>query len=445
MAPGIVEEDMNFNLRKYNVSYNTGFMLESPLTSLPHYFEPWNHLAASVPSRLKTKTLRDAVHELPQLDHRQLVGHRQLRLAHLQLSYITSGYVWQDGDHGVPQLPKNLAVPLYKISQELGIQPILSTADLGLANWKLTHSDRPRDFENLECICHPPGDSEGDWFCIVTFMVEFNFSNCLKPMAHIIETLDTYETARDDSLNMDTTEDQVTRYLDELTDAIATMKAAFVKMHDNLQANTFFNVLRPFLMGWGGKGNPLPDGLIYEGVSEQPLKFLGSSEAQSGTLQLLDGFLGVQHTEDKRETLLHMRSYMLPGHRAIIEDVERRETTLRNFVLSSRNKSLHSAYNRCLSAVVNFRSYHLQIVTKYIVAASRHGVSGQHDNDDLKGTGGTNLIPFLKGLRSDTEDAATVPHDKKTKFSIKREVIIAAFVITGVITAINLSWVRSMI
>ena len=39
--------------------------------------------------------------QLDQLDASVLDGHRELRLAHLQLSLIASGYVWQDGDKGV--------------------------------------------------------------------------------------------------------------------------------------------------------------------------------------------------------------------------------------------------------------------------------------------------------------------------------------------------------
>lgn len=35
---------------------------------------------------------------MPLLDHQRLQGHRQKRLAHLQLTIIASGYVWQHGD-----------------------------------------------------------------------------------------------------------------------------------------------------------------------------------------------------------------------------------------------------------------------------------------------------------------------------------------------------------
>ncbi|CAL1540903.1 unnamed protein product, partial [Lymnaea stagnalis] len=127
----------SFDLQKYHISYNTGFMLEDPLTSLPPYFDQWHVLASSVPKLLIEKKVREAVSKLPVLDHEKLASYRQLRLAHLQLSYITAAYVWQNGDKDPPQvLPKSLAVPLYEISRKLGLQPVLCHTDLALANWK---------------------------------------------------------------------------------------------------------------------------------------------------------------------------------------------------------------------------------------------------------------------------------------------------------------------
>ncbi|GFR57997.1 indoleamine 2,3-dioxygenase 2 [Elysia marginata] len=95
----------------------------------------WNKLARDMPRLIKEKKMRDAVHKLEELNPSLLEGKKQLKLAHLQLSLITSGYVWQDGDAGVPKyLPRNLAVPFYTISNRLGLQPILTHATLVMAN-----------------------------------------------------------------------------------------------------------------------------------------------------------------------------------------------------------------------------------------------------------------------------------------------------------------------
>jgi hypothetical protein len=41
---------------------------------------------------------------MPKLDWRRLTGHRQKRLAHLQLAIIAAGYVWQNGDKGASKV-----------------------------------------------------------------------------------------------------------------------------------------------------------------------------------------------------------------------------------------------------------------------------------------------------------------------------------------------------
>lgn len=50
------------------------------------------------------KQLREAVQKLELLDYKKLQGYRELRLAHVQLSFISNGYIWQDGDSGVTKV-----------------------------------------------------------------------------------------------------------------------------------------------------------------------------------------------------------------------------------------------------------------------------------------------------------------------------------------------------
>lgn len=42
----------------------------------------------------------------------------------------------------------------------------------------------------------------------------------------------------------------------------------------------------------------MPEGLIYEGVSEKPLHLSGGSAAQSTTYHAFDELLGIQHRPD---------------------------------------------------------------------------------------------------------------------------------------------------
>lgn len=54
---------------------------------------------------------------------------------------------------------------------------------------------------------------------------------------------------------------------------------------------------RVFLLSW--KDNPaMPDGLIYEGVSAEPMAYSGGSAAQSTVLHAFDELLGIRHSEE---------------------------------------------------------------------------------------------------------------------------------------------------
>lgn len=50
------------------------------------------------------------------------------------------------------------------------------------------------------------------------------------------------------------------------------------------------------MSGW--KNNPaLPKGLIYEGVSTEPVQLYGETGAQSSILHSFDATLGIQHED----------------------------------------------------------------------------------------------------------------------------------------------------
>jgi indoleamine 2,3-dioxygenase len=113
----------------------------------------------------------------------------------------------------------------------------------------------------------------------------------------------------------------------------------------------------------------------------------------------------------------------MPGpHRRFLEDLSAR-SNVRPFVLDSSVQSLKDAYNAAVKELKGFRDTHIQMVTRYIVMASRKPnpveqakgrinlatASSQTEetgaNTKLAGTGGTDLIPFLKKTRDTVQDA----------------------------------------
>lgn len=382
------------NLKDYGISATIGFLLDKPLEQLPEYFEEWNSLAKEAPKlSSQDKNLREKVKKLPLLDHERLTTYRELRLAHLTLSAIATGYIWQEGDQGVPKvLPRALAVPWCGVSKRLGLQPVLGHPTFCLANVKIKDPNRPVDLKNLSCVYHVvPGGRQTEWFIIVTAMIEYKFAPAI---THIVKAI----SAADNN--------DVIGYQNSMAgikSVLITLKETFSRMHDELDADVFYNVLRPYLNGWGGNGSALPEGLIYEGVSEKPQKMIGGSAAQSSTMQLMDAALGVKHDQEIEEFLNKMRSYMPPKHAEFIELISR-ETNLRQYAQTSED--VKHSYNEAVQSLIDFRSYHIQIVTKYIIITSNNeSRSRDFESVSKKGTGGSSLVPFLKSIRDATNRA----------------------------------------
>lgn len=97
---------------------------------------------------------------------------------------------------------------------------------------------------------------------------------------------------------------------------------------------------------------------------------------------------------------------MPPAHQSFLLSLKAKPS-VREFVLSKGNATLQKIYNECLEAMVSLRNYHLQIVAKYImIPASRQSKversSEEASESESKGTGGTNIMDFLKTVRVKT-------------------------------------------
>lgn len=113
--------------------------------------------------------------------------------------------------------------------------------------------------------------------------------------------------------------------------------------------------------------------------------------------------------------LRRMQNYMLPSHRKLMETVASRPS-LRSLVLSRSDRSLCQAYNSCVSALVALRSYHLNVVAKYItVPGHRAQAAGCPFRGACvalgdRGTGGSSPMTLLKSVRDSTRKALIPQH-----------------------------------
>lgn len=123
----------------------------------------------------------------------------------------------------------------------------------------------------------------------------------------------------------------------------------------------------------------------------------------------------------------NMRNYMPGPHRRFLE-MMLRTSNVRTYVLSHKpGSALRDAYNMAVMSLGGFRDKHVRMVTRYIIMAARTPppnqvssrtnlatttstiVDNSHEklNAGVRGTGGTDLIPFLKQTRDTTKATAS--------------------------------------
>ncbi|XP_007933258.1 indoleamine 2,3-dioxygenase 2 [Orycteropus afer afer] len=387
------------SLGRFHISEDYGFLLPNPLKELPDHYKPWMEIANKLPYLIESHQLRALVNKMPLLNCHFLKGYREQRLAHLVLSFITMGYVWQEGETQPEQvLPRNLALPFVEISRKLGLPPILVHSDLVLTNWTKWNPEGPLEIRNLDIILSFPGGESLRGFILVTVLVEKAAVPGIKALVEAVNAI------------LQLSQDSLLEALQQLRLSIQDITRVLEQMHDYVDPDIFYAVIRIFLSGW--KDNPaMPMGLIYEGVSKEPLKYSGGSAAQSTVLHAFDEFLGICHSKESADFLHRMRDYMPPSHKAFIEEM-RSAPSLRKYILSSGNGQLLAAYNQCMEALAELRSYHITMVTKYLITAAAKAkvrrqthLPGPPKALEERGTGGTAVLSFLKSVRDKTVES----------------------------------------
>ncbi|XP_074494578.1 indoleamine 2,3-dioxygenase 1 [Sebastes fasciatus] len=408
MAAAEPDSKPSFSLDSYHVSEELGFVLPDPLEELPPYYQPWMDIALRVPELVHSHELRLHINKMPLLSSHLLQKHRELQLAHLALSMMTMGYTWQEGENDtVEMLPHNLAVPYWEVSQRLGLPPILTHSDAVLANWRKKDPEGPFDMENLELLFSLPGGDSVKGFFLVTLLVELAAVPALRNIPVVINGVRRGDT------------ETVARALEDISQSIQDMIDALKLMQVYVEPSVFYGIMRIYLSGW--KDNPcMPNGLVYEGVQAEPMEYSGGSAAQSCLLHCFDELLGVKHEAKSGAFLTRMRNYMLPAHKQLIQDISL-QPSLKSFVKQQQQASerLNQAYQHCVTKLVALRSYHINVVSRFITVPAARARQLRNQSQVLeaevisrapaaleeRGTGGSGIMTFLKTVRDQTKDA----------------------------------------
>lgn len=369
---------------QYDVSPERGFLpAEDPLTELPPEFSEWDRLGAELPYLVLTSRVRSTLASFETPDMSVLTTKGELERAMQIICALSMAYIWTE-EPAIDRLPAALAVPWAAIAKRLGRPPMITHSSVVLNNWRRIDPNDGINAENLACIQHFMGGMDEQWFFTATVALEAIGAPALLPLAE----------AKDAAANGDV--GRVTELLGTVQQVFAEVNAALLRIYEKCEPFIFYNRIRPFLTGWDQTG------LLFEGVSETPLKLHGGSAAQSSLIQAYDAALGIEHLHPETQPFLTlMRDYMPPDHCRFVEDLAKGQSVYA-FVQAHKEQSpqLVKVFNQCIDELDEFRRAHMEVAVRYVL---RQGKSG---NDGL-GTGGTSFVPFLSEARKETRAKRT--------------------------------------
>ena len=348
-------------------------------------------IAKSLPKLLLTGAIHDAIDDLNTnaLSVNTLIKNsnsREIKLAMSYLSFIAHAYIW-GGAKPKSVLPEAIAKPWVQLADHLGRPPILSYASYCLDNWYRINPKKEISLENVALINNFLGGVDEDWFVTIHVCIE-NAANDAIEAAQNISKISKYEPVL------------LSKNLRKIAKAMKEVNSIFARMPERCDPYVYYHRVRPFI--FGTKDNPdLKKGLIYKNqFNNKPQFYRGETGAQSSIIPLLDGALGVKHTNDNlRHYLNEMRDYMPPEHRKIIETAESK-SQVSKFI--NRTQKLKKEYNACLEQIKLFRSQHLEYAATYIHKQSQIKNPFGSGGSLIRGTGGTPFMKYLRKHRDET-------------------------------------------
>ncbi|RDB29303.1 Indoleamine 2,3-dioxygenase 1 [Hypsizygus marmoreus] len=434
----------------FDVDTRTGFMPPQPaLSRLPPQWETWEStldeaislklMLGDTPGlaegeKTKSESWRNRVRNLPVLPVDDLKkSELTLRRAHHVLGWIMHFYI-----HSLPidapvVIPRPISLPMLRVSEQLQLPPLLTYSDDVLYNWEYKSApgtaDRAPALDNLRCQTLFTGTTDEEEFYLSSARIELKGVDALELMQVIMD-----EAFVGDDIAMR----RIASYLTSMSTVIHELRTLLLSARDGCNPDIFYHRIRPWFRG--EDSDPLKRKWVFEGIEEDPTlrvptELSGPSAGQSSLVHALDIFLGVDQyshssslagssstTATKSAFLDRMQQYMPRHHRTFLNHLSSNPRPLRSIVTGANDPALLEAYNTAVLALKEFRDAHMIIVTLYIIGPSRKPAPSAGTSvirpdfekdygnvESLKGTGGTELVKFLKDVRNRTVGA--VLHD----------------------------------
>ena len=275
-------------------------------------------------------------------------------------------------------IPHNIAEPYCKVSELLGCYPWLEYHySYGLGNFKILNykEDYNYELEDIEVESLFCGDRDEINFIKVHILINLYTPQLINKLYDVF-----------DGIQMNHS-DLIIEALKRLNQCVHNMNEKRKLMWANSDTDRY-GAYRIFLMGSEGNDKIFGDGLLYENVNEDKVKYRGETGAQDDIIPTLDIFTGV--TKFYPDTILTKYLHNLRDYRpkVIIDffnDLEQESIDLKDKIIALCGKRGLIYFLAIVNEIYLFRNGHWQFVQNYIMNNTEYNVA----------TGGTPLNMWL--------------------------------------------------
>lgn len=364
----------------FNVSGEHGFLpMFEPLDKLPEKYSQVQDLIDKLDNTLLKEPglIEEAIHNLHNLFDfvKDEEDKKVLQALYRAYSFLTSAYLLapahfnkdSDGKYGKAhqKLPSQLAMPFVEVSKKLDVSPWLDYHyAYSLGNYVKKDKSGDLHWKNLKMACSFTGTQDE-----VGFIMNHVYINEISPNL-VSGIFKAYSGGKKEGLK------QVFETIRNMNERRRTMWEAS-NPHN-------YNNFRAFIMGIEGNDEIFGDGVIYEGVSEEPRKYRGQTGAQDDIIPSLDIFTGViKYYPDNMLTkyLLDLRKYRPKCVQEYFKDLEEEAPKF----LETLDKDELILLLGIVEQIYYFRAYHMQFVVFYILKNTKYASA----------TGGTPIISWI--------------------------------------------------
>ena len=272
-------------------------------------------------------------------------------------------------------LPSQISEPFALVSKKLDVYPFLDYHyAYSLGNYVKIDDSKGYEWENLAMAAKFSGMDDERGFIMLHVDINQHSPQLIGSILDFINAKDNHGVNQ------------------SLDNCLSSMKNINERRQIMWEASRWkhYNDFRVFIMGIKGNDEIFGDGVIYEGVSKEPVQYRGQTGAQDNIIPTADIFTGVINyypSNDLTKYLLDLRSYRPKCIQNFLSDLkdEMKENRLFSYIKKTNNEEGLCILIQILDEIYYFRNGHWQFVQKYIMANTKYA----------KATGGTPIISWI--------------------------------------------------